>query len=966
MMQEKNEKSEIRTMTPIFEFTLADSSAIPSLSRLITRELKEIVISVVGTVNVSVLVHLLLVQATLEAKGAQYMSESRAAWMRTPEEVLSDLDVTLERGLSETEAKKRLRIHGPNRLKKAATRSTWKILIEQFKSIIIGILAVAAVLSFAMAEWVEGVAVTMAIVINTAIGFFSELRAVRSMEALQKLSRTSARVKREGSEKSIASENLIPGDILILEAGDVVSADCRIIEASKLQVNESTLTGESVASSKTADILDREDKPLAERKNMLYKGTALTRGSATGVVVETGMGTELGHISKLAQEAGMQQQTPLERHLQQLGQWLVWLTLAVAFLVAVAGIVAGRDLRRMIEIAVALAVAAVPEGLPIVATVALARGMWRMARRNALIRNLSAVETLGATSVICTDKTGTLTENQMTLRRLLLHSGDYNISGEGLSTDGQITKNGNRIDPLEDDVLKGAIEIGLLCNDALLDSQAGGKASGDAMEVALLVAGVKAGISRSELQSGQRRVREEAFDPKIKMMATFHATGNYRFRVAVKGAPSAVLENCSLLSTGDEMTAQKRRLWEQRADDLAGEGLRVLALAEKFVEDKESDPYESLTLVGVIGFLDPPRSSVRPAIRECQEAGIRVVMVTGDQAITAKNVGIAVGLKDAENASVMEGNAIKTPEELSPDEQKAIINASILSRVSPEQKLNLIDLHRRHKSVVAMTGDGVNDAPALEKADIGIAMGGRGTEVARQAADMILKDDAFPTIVAAVEQGRAIFNNIRAFTIYLLSGNMGEILAVGLASILGLPLPLLPIQILYINVVNDIFPALALGMGHGAENLMQKPPRRSQESILTEKNWIAITGYGMVIGAILFISYFLAAQWLGFGRDLSLTVSFITLGFARLWHVFNMRQSDSGILFNEITKNRYVWAALLLCTGLLLMAVYLPGLSDALRTRNPGFSGWFLILVMSLMPFFAGQIFKLISARKVL
>ncbi|MFW6244636.1 MAG: cation-translocating P-type ATPase [Fibrobacterota bacterium] len=894
------------------------------------------------------------------------MSESRAVWMRTPEEVLSDLDVTLKRGLSETEAKKRLRIHGPNRLKKATTRSTWKILIEQFKSIIIGILAVAAVLSFVMAEWVEGIAVTMAIVINTAIGFFSELRAVRSMEALQKLSRTSARVKREGSEKSIASENLIPGDILILEAGDVVSADCRIIQASKLQVNESTLTGESVASSKTADILDREDKPLAERKNMLYKGTALTRGSATGVVVATGMGTELGHISKLAQEAGMQQQTPLERHLQQLGQWLVWLTLAVAFLVAVAGIVAGRDLRRMIEIAVALAVAAVPEGLPIVATVALARGMWRMARRNALIRNLSAVETLGATSVICTDKTGTLTENQMTLRRLQLHSGDYNISGEGLSTDGEITRNGNRADPLEDDVLKRSIEIGLLCNDALLDSQAGEKASGDAMEVALLVAGAKAGISRSELQSRQRRVREEAFDPEIKMMATFHATENHRFRVAVKGAPSAVLENCSLLGTGDEMTAQKRRLWEQRADDLAGEGLRVLALAEKFIEDKESNPYESLTLLGVIGFLDPPRSSVRAAIRECQEAGIRVVMVTGDQAITAKNVGIAVGLKDAENALVMEGNAIKTPEELSPEEQKAIINASILSRVSPEQKLNLIDLHRRHKSVVAMTGDGVNDAPALEKADIGIAMGGRGTEVARPAADMILKDDAFPTIVAAVEQGRAIFNNIRAFTIYLLSGNMGEILAVGLASILGLPIPLLPIQILYINVVNDIFPALALGMGHGAENLMQKPPRRSQESILTDKNWIAITGYGIVIGAILSISYFLAAEWLGFDRDLSLTVSFITLGFARLWHVFNMRQSDSGILFNEITKNRYVWAALLLCAGLLLMAVYLPGLSDALRTRNPGISGWLLILVMSLMPFFVGQISKLVAARKVL
>lgn len=896
------------------------------------------------------------------------MSETKPFWAQNENEILYKFNVSNKTGLSEKEAQKRLQQYGLNQISQTRSKTAWSIFFEQFKSIIIAVLAVAGILSFVMKEWMEGTAVMIAILINTSVGFFSELRAVRSMEALQKLSRTSARVFRDNDEKNIPSQNVVPGDIITLESGNIVPADCRLIQASKVQVNESSLTGESVPVSKTTTPIYNHELPLAERKNMLYKGTSLTRGTASGVVVATGMNTELGNISALAQEAGTQKQTtPMERRLNQLGKWLVWLTLAVALIVAVSGIAAGRNLRMMIEIAIALAVAAVPEGLPIVATAALARGMWRMAKRNALIRKLAAVETLGATSVICTDKTGTLTENQMTLKRIILPDGDYELSGEGLTTKGDFINKGETINPLSDNNLVTALEIGILCNDAELDNLEKLEVSGDPMEIALLVAGEKAQISFEELNKKQKRVKEEAFDPEIKMMATFHELENNRYRVAVKGATSAVLQNCTKIISYDKSNSMSGNLvlkWEQNSDNLANEGFRILALAEKFINDINADPYDKLTFIGIIGLVDPPRQSVRPALRKCQKAGIRVVMVTGDQSITARNVGKAVGLLSAENGSVIEGNQIRAPDKMSQQEREKVINAAILSRVSPQQKLNLIDLHRRNNKVVAMTGDGVNDAPALEKADIGIAMGCRGTDVAKEAADMVLQDDAFSTIVAAVEQGRAIFTNIRAFTIYLLSGNTGEILAVGITAISGFPIPLLPLQILYINAVNDTFPALALGMGKGAQNLMNRPPRDPEESILTIQSWITIVIYGLIIGATILTAYFLAEQKLGFTHDQANTVSFISLGFARLWHVFNMRQNDSGIFLNEITRNRFLWGTLFLGSLLLFIAVYLPGLSDALGTHDPGLSGWILILITSLIPLVTGQIYKL--SRKLI
>lgn len=902
------------------------------------------------------------------------MTESQP-WTLSVQEALAPLEVDRNQGLTEAEAQQRRQQYGPNRLQEAKTRSAGEILVEQFKSLIIGLLAVAAILSFSFSQWIEGIAILVAIVVNTVIGFLTEFQALRSMKALQELSSVTTKVRRSGQIQEIPAEDLVPGDISVLESGDIVAADLRLIQASKLQVNESSLTGESMPVDKTLAPLESQT-PLADRTNMLFKGTPITRGSGEGLVVATGMKTELGHISELTEQAAAEEQTPLEQRLNQLGRRLIWITLAVVVLVAVSGILAGKEIFLMVETAIALAVAAVPEGLPIVATVALARGMWRMARRNALINRLSAVETLGSTSVICTDKTGTLTENQMTVTQIVLESGAVSLSGEGLEPKGEFRQDNQKLDPLDHQILQAALEVGVLCNNAALQPQGSNESRviGDPMEVALLIAGAKAGLRREQLLQKIPEVREDAFDPDLKMMATVHQTGE-QYRVAVKGAPESVLKVSSHRQTAtglETMSNPERSAWQERIDQLAAEGLRILALAQKSVPTAESDPYQDLTFLGVVGLLDPPRQSVRPALKECQEAGIRVIMVTGDQAVTARNIGVAVGLTTDEEAVVVQGQELKSPEELSKEDRRRILKASILARVSPEQKLNLITLHQRTQAIVAMTGDGVNDAPALKKADIGVAMGQRGTQVAKEAADMVLQDDAFSTIVAAVEQGRAIFNNIRKFTLYLLSGNVGEIIVIGLASLLNAPLPLLPLQILYINVVNDAFPALALGLGEGSPALMRQPPRDPQESVLTRRHWGAIAAYGILIAVALLGAFALGLTWLGMTPQEATTITFLTLGFTRLWHVFNMREQGSGLFRNEVSENPYIWGALVICSGLLLIAVYLPGLSTVLSTVNPGINGWIVVAGMSLMPLIVGQVSKIVigsskrSKRQVL
>jgi Ca2+-transporting ATPase len=752
----------------------------------------------------------------------------------------------------------------------------------------------------------------------------------------------------------------VPGDIVLFEGGDVVTADLRLIRASKLQADESALTGESLPVAKRVDALPPATA-LPERSNMLFKGAALTRGAGEGVVVATGMATELGRISALVAEA-QPETTPLQRRLDRLGRRLVGLTLAVAAGVALAGLLSGRELLLMIEISIALAVAAVPEGLPIVATVALARGMWRMARRNALVERLGAVETLGSTSVILTDKTGTLTENRMTAVELRTADARIAISGTGLATAGAFERDGARIDPREDPVLLEALRVGALCNNAALHEPAGGgapEALGDPTEVALLVAARKAGLERAELVAQAPELAEIAFDPDLKLMATLHGDG--AITATVKGAPEVVLERASRVRTarGDAaLDEEARARWLAWAEQMAARGERVLALATRPLSSREASPYSQLTLLALVALLDPPRERVREAIAACREAGIRVVMVTGDHGATAFTVARALGLVDAgADAPIRFLDARSLPEQgpLSAEQARALLEAPIIARASPRQKLELIALHQHAGAVVAMTGDGINDAPALKKADIGIAMGRRGTQVAKEASAMILQDDEFGTIVSAIAQGRAIFGSIRKFCLYLLSCNVSEILAVAAATLAQGPLPILPLQILFLNLVTDVFPALALGVGEGSPTLMRRAPRPAREAILTRDHWRAILGLGAAI-ALSTLGALAAAVAFGMEERRATSVAFLTLAMAQLWHVFNMRHRESHWLRNEITRNPWVWGSIALCGALLLLALYLPPLAELLSLSAPGAEGWAIALAASLVPLAVGQL----------
>jgi Ca2+-transporting ATPase len=885
----------------------------------------------------------------------------RAPWASPWEDVARQLGTPTEHGLTAFEVRRRLRENGPNLLREVRRDTAWAVLLRQFRGLIVGLLVLAAAVSFAFGDATEGFAIIAVVVINATIGLVTELRAGRSMEALRRLTLVTAKVRRDGHVVEIPAEELVAGDMVVLEGGDIVTADLRVVRASRLQTDESTLTGESLPAEKSAEPTPLRTV-LADRSCMLYSGTSVTRGSVEAVVVATGMETELGRISALVEEAE-QETTPLQKRLDRLGRSLIGVSLAIAAAVATAGMLQGKQTFLMIETAIALAVAAIPEGLPIVATIALARGMWRMARRNALINRLSAVETLGSTTVIFTDKTGTLTENRMAVTEIHLPTGDVAVQAISDAGGGPFRQDGKRIDPGQHAELRRALEVAVLCNNASLGGSSAHEDSspvGDPAEVALLEAGALAGIDRADLVRDHREVREEAFDPQLKMMATYHECQD-RIRIAVKGAPESVLDASSevLVEGGTRPLADAdRKAWRRHNEQMAERGLRVLALATKTVESKDASPYESLALVALAGLVDPPRTDVGHAIDACRAAGVRVIMVTGDQPVTARRVALAVGLVEEDDAEVVHGSDLSSLDCLPDRERHRFLRTRIFARVSPEHKLNLIDLHQKEGAVVAMTGDGVNDAPALREADIGIAMGRRGTQVAREAADMILQDDAFSTIVFAIGQGRVIFNNIRRFVVYLMSCNVSEVMAVALASVVNAPLPILPLQILFLNLVTDVFPALALGVGEGDRSVMSHPPRDPKERILTRRHWRSIAGHGAMITLSVLGALGLAHVLLGMTGRSAVTVSFLTLAFAQLWHVFNMRDRGSGVFRNDVVRNPFVWGSLALCSGLLLAAVYVPGLSTVLKLVNPGTKGWGLVIGMSLLPLVVGQATK--------
>lgn len=861
---------------------------------------------------------------------------------RRIDDVLDELDVEPSAGLSAAEARARLHRFGANEIERRRRRSAWKIAVDQFIDPVILLLLGAAIASAALGNMLEGIAIAIALLINAGIGFATEHRAARSMEALRRIGQPHARVRRDSRTQEVAAGDLVVGDIVLLEPGDFVPADARIIDATRFQCDEAALTGESLPMTKGTEPLEGE-AVLADRTNMAWRGTTATRGQAEAVVTHTGMDTELGRIADMVSGAEPGD-SPLQKRLDRLARQLLWVALGVGALLALVGVASGVAVRPMIETAVIMAIAAIPEGLPVVATIALSRGMWRMARRDAIVNRLSSVETLGTTQVILSDKTGTLTANEMRARQVLLAGRELDV-GQGDA------------EPDDDPRLVDLARVITLCNDAELDDE--GDAHGDPTEVALRRLGRQLGAP-VDARERSAEIDREAFSPATKMMATVHRVDDGdgdRVLVAVKGAPEAVLQCCTRVAAADaeatELSEEDRAQWQRRNEALAARGQRVMAVAMRSSSDPDPAPYESLTLLGLVGMYDPPREDVAEALAQCREAGIRVVMATGDQTATGIAIAQELGIAD-EDAKAITGAEL---DQWLAAEDADLSRVSVFARVTPEQKLALVEAFRDDGVVVGMTGDGVNDAPGLRTADIGIAMGRRGTDAAREASDVVVEDDSFATIVAAIAQGRTIFANIRRFIIYLLSGNLAEIFAVATAAVAAAPLPLLPLQILYINLLFDVFPALGLALSPGdPEAAMSRAPRDPGEPILTTRNWLQVAGYGLLIAASVLAAAGVSLWHLDRGVDRAVTTAFLGFCVARLLHVFNMRDPDDSLVRSDVVRSPSVWIAIGVCGALIALAVLVPPVATALHVAPIDAIDWLLIAAAGVVPIVVGQL----------
>lgn len=872
----------------------------------------------------------------------------------TQEDIIHQYGTDEIKGLSPAESTRRLDNFGRNAIVQEKRESLWMILIRQFNSPIVYLLIFAAGLSFVFQEFLDAFAILVVIVINAMIGFYMEYQAKRSMEALKKLSVLPAKVIRNGTIKEVNAEELVPGDLIFLEAGDMVPADSRIARSSQLQVDEAALTGESIPVDKRSNVLD-EDTPLAERTNMIYKGTFVTKGNAYCITTGTGMNSELGKIASLVQSAE-QAATPLEKKLEEFSKKLIKITVALVAIIFIAGLLNGQELLEMLETAIALAVAAVPEGLPIVSTLALAQGMLRMAKHNVIVKKLSAVETLGGTNVICTDKTGTLTENKIEVKLIVTPSGNYDISNS-------VNSHSN------DQGFLHVLRASVLCNTASVAKD--GDETGDPLEVGLLKFASGQGTDVERLRKEMPEVDEEPFSSETKIMATMHRDAAGEQSIYAKGAAEELLERCVHIDNGTgkiPLTNEKRTQWVTESEILSASGLRVIAAAYKQPVEDDGSLSSNLTFTGLIGMIDPPRPEVYNAVAECKTAGIKVVMITGDHPSTARNIGTQLGIVESSNEQVMVGKEMREYAQLTEAEKDRWLNTSIFARVSPQQKLDLISVLQERKNIVGMTGDGVNDAPALKKSDIGIAMGLRGTQVAQDVADMVLKDDSFSSIVLAIRQGRTIFENIRKFVIFLLSCNVSELLVIAVASVLNLHFQLFPLQILYINLITDVLPALALGVTAGSVSIMRQPPRRTDEPIIDNKRWASVISYSVIIsmatlGAV-FISHYTVHKTEDWNPELCNNILFFTLIFSQLLHVFNMNSSGSDFFRSEIMRNKYIWVAITICLALLAISYNIPVVRLALDIYPMSTADWVIAVGMSVVSLMTIQLFKKLNLIK--
>lgn len=864
-------------------------------------------------------------------------------------------------GLSQHEAARRLAAVGPNVLRPPRTRSTLRIIVDQAASIVVGLLFVASVIAYLAGDPLDAAAILVVLAINIGLGAATELRARRAMVALLRLDVPTAQVVRAGSVAEIDARNLVPGDVILLEAGSSVPADARLIAATELRMNEAALTGESLPVGKSVDVILDADTPLADRQNMVYKATTAAAGAGRGVVTATGMRTEVGRIGLLV--GGVRdERTPLERRLDALGRRLVWVALAAAGAVVVAGVLRGLAWPTMLETGIALAIAAVPEGLPAVITIALAVGIHRMARQRVLVRRLPAVEALGSATVICTDKTGTLTAGEQTVTELHVAGHDVRFTGTGYAPVGTVIVDGQPFDAGAHRVVAHALRIGALANDANLQEDAGvWSAIGDPTDAALLVAARKAGLERAALLGEWPLEGEVPFSSERQLMATFHRHDGL-LTAFVKGAPGRVLSLCTrtLDSDGDRALDEAGRAALQAVNAaLARRGLRVLALASGTVDRAGEAALTNLSFVGFAGMIDPPSPGVKEAVADFRAAGIRTVMLTGDQRLTAEAVARELGVM-ASDDRVVEGREL---ESAAAAELPALIrDAGAFSRVSPEAKLRLVDAYQSRGDVVAMLGDGVNDAPALKKADVGVAMGRRGTDVAKEAADVVLSDDRFQTIGAAIEEGRVIYDNIRKFAFYLFSCNLAEVLTLLGAAVVGLPVPLTPLQLLWLNILTDTFPALSLALEPAEPDVMRRPPRDPHAAILSRRFFRSVAMYAVVITAAT-LAAFVYALGTG-GVERAVTFAFMTLALAQLFHLGNARSNRPVLGARRALANHWSLGAVAIVLAFQLLAVYLTPLARLLDVTPLTLADWIPIALLAAAPAVFGQVVRLRAARR--
>ena len=892
----------------------------------------------------------------------------RQWWQASVEDTVDSLETDSTRGLTAQEASARLRQYGPNQLEEKKGISALGIFLGQFGDFIIWVLIGAAVVSGFLREWVDAVAIIAIVVLNAILGFIQEYRAEKSLAALKRLASPTSKVIRDGQHAVVASAELVPGDIIELEAGDHIPADSRIVWlSSNFSVLEASLTGESTPVAKTSAALVEKDVPLAERANMVYMGTSTAAGKARAAVVETAMRTELGKIAGMIQEIE-RESTPLQKKLEQFGKWIVYLCFVlVAMVFALEWLRGGKPIDTFLT-AVSLAVAAIPEGLPAVVTIALAMGVQRMVARHAIIRKLPSVETLGCATVICSDKTGTLTKNEMTVQAVFADGQFYNVTGIGYEPKGRFFLAEQPVDPLKQPGLNKTLLCGVLCNGAqLVKDNESFKIVGDPTEGAILTAAAKANIWKEQAESRFTFIDEIPFDSERKKMTIVRNDAD-KFIAFVKGAPDVLLNDCVNIEENGvsrKLSGRDNAKILAANNELANQAMRVLGVAYRpldtgFDKSRPDLAEKNLTFVGLLAMIDPPRDEVKTAMQNCKTAGIKTVMITGDHKNTAVAIARQLGFFE-EGSMALAGAEL---DKLSDEQLKAMVRQiPVYARVSPEHKLRIVRAWRANHEVVAMTGDGVNDAPAVKESDIGVAMGITGTDVTKEVSDMIVTDNNFASIVAAVEEGRGIYDNIKKFIHYLLSCNAGEILVMFVSSLMGLPVPLLPIQILWVNLVTDGLPALALGVDPVAPNIMNRPPRPTNEPVVTRRAAMLMLTQGSFIAICSLAAFGFVLFVEKEGIERARTAAFIVLSCSQLFHSFNCRSATESLFKIGVFTNKNLVFAAGVSFLLQMVVVYVPFLQSIFKTEPLSLFDWLLVVGISSLPLWAMELLKAVNKR---